>query len=511
MSQLGAPPSAPPPYTQPSLPPQRPQSSDIPGWVVGVAGIVALALAGALAFVVIYSRTDARTAPPPPRGHVHHYPAHWNHKIAPLAKIAARDRGLRFEHPVPVRFLSPAAFRKSLRSEDGKLTKHDRREISQETAELRALGLLSGKVNLLHASNDASGAEVLAYYSFHDKRITVRGRTITPSIKATLVHELTHVLQDQHFRIGHRLAQLQKVKTSTNDAYEVLDAIVEGDADRVEQIYTDSLTTAQRHALDVSRHHEGAQAKAGVAGIPKVVVAMLQSPYALGIGLTTAAAFDGGNSEVDRLLRHPPVYDASLLDPFRELAGTVGAAHVATPALLSGEKKIDSGEFGAVSLYMTLASRIPATQAMAAADGWGGDAYVAYRRGTTTCMRIAVGGRTAVDTSRIHAALTQWASAAPSGTATVSTVGGRPQVSSCDPGTEVRSGSGNAMAALNLVATRNGLQNGVMHSGTTQQLAHCLSDQLIQVYSVAELNDPTFGQGDPTIETRIHEMALACQ
>ncbi|MGC4108975.1 MAG: hypothetical protein QM747_00770 [Nocardioides sp.] len=370
MSQLGAPPT-PPPYREPALPPpSRPQSSDIPAWVLLVAGIAALAVAATLGFVVVKGRGSHPPVAPQtaPR---HHYPKHWNHKIAPLANIAAKDRGLSFEHAVPVRFLSPKAFRKSLHSEDGKVTKHDRREIGQATGELRAIGLLSGKVDLLRASSDANDAEILAYYSFKDKRITVRGRTLTPSIKATLVHELTHVLQDQHFHIGHRLRVLQK-SHANDEQYDVLDAIVEGDADRVEQIYTDSLTPAQRRALDANRRQESTQAKAGLKGIPPVVVALLQAPYALGISLTTAAAFDGGNSEVDRLLRHAPTHDSVLLDPFRELAGTTGSARVAVPPLRSGEKKLEHGEFGAVSLYLMLASRLPATQALAAADGWAG-------------------------------------------------------------------------------------------------------------------------------------------
>ena len=66
---------------------------------------------------------------------------------------------------------------------------------------------------------------MLAYYSFRTKQITVRGRTLTPSVKATLVHELTHVLQDQHFRIGHRVKLLQRQQGPSTAQYDVLDAI----------------------------------------------------------------------------------------------------------------------------------------------------------------------------------------------------------------------------------------------------------------------------------------------
>jgi hypothetical protein len=357
MSQLGAPPT-PPPYRQPTLPPTRPQSSDIPAWVVGLTGVLTLCLAALLAFVVFNGDDQTPTAAPPPR-HVHHFPQHWNRKIAPLAKIAADQRDLHFKHPVPVRFLSPAAFRKSLRSEDGKVTHHDRVEVEQTAGMMRALGLLSGRVDLIHAMQHAGGAAVLAYYSFHDKRITVRGRTITPSIRSTLVHELTHVLQDQHFGIGRRLVQLQKAKGPTDSRYDVLDAIVEGDANRVKALYRSSLSARAQHALDAAQGKESADAQTGLAGIPHIIVTMMTSPYTLGLGLTGTVAADGGNAAVDRLLRKPPAHDSVLLDPLRALTGTTGAAKVKVPALGPGQRKLDSGEFGAVSWYLMLASRIP--------------------------------------------------------------------------------------------------------------------------------------------------------
>ncbi len=55
-------------------------------------------------------------------------------------------------------------------------------------------------------------AGTLAYYSFEDKNITVRGQRVTPAMRSTLVHELTHVLQDQNFGIGAMQKKLEKSK-----------------------------------------------------------------------------------------------------------------------------------------------------------------------------------------------------------------------------------------------------------------------------------------------------------
>jgi hypothetical protein len=510
MSQLGTPFSPPPPYAPPPVPPpSRPTSADIPGWMVLLAAFLAFGLAGLLAFVVVHGRDDG-TAAPAPRHVIHHYPEHWNHRIAPLARIAAKDRGLAFEHPVGVRFLKPAAFRKTLTKSDGKTTPRDRRQIERAEGELRALGLLSGHVDLLQATKSANGAEVLAYYSFRTKSITVRGRTLTPSIKATLVHELTHVLQDQNFRIGHRLKELQKAKGPDTGTYDVLDAIVEGDADRVEQQYRASLTPTQQHALDAAQRREQAGAQSGLTHVPHIVVALMSAPYELGLAMTQAVSAQGGNTAVNHLLRTPPTHDVTLLDPVRALTGATGAAHVAAPTLAGNEKKLESGEFGAVSLYLTLASRLPEQASLAAADGWGGDSYVAYHQGQTTCMRVHVTGRTSEDTSRIYSSLRAWSAAGPD-SSSVAMVNGVVQLQSCDPGTKVRSGTESSTKAVTYAAVRNQYVVTLSRAHVPPAAAQCITTHLFDSYPFSELSDPTFGSHDPSVQAQVREFAIGCR
>ncbi len=263
-----------------------------------------------------------------PRRRAGPIPAHWDKRIAPYAKIAAKERGLKFLHPVPVRFLSPARFEKTVTSDQKKLSKGDRAELRNFTGLMRAFGLITGDVNLFKASNDFSGGATLAYYSFKDKRITIRGHRLTPSVRATLVHELTHVLQDQHFHVGAHLRKLdrQSKHGESTTAGSVLDSIVEGDAQRVEHLYAASLTAKQRQALAAGQNDEANQAGKRLTQVPQVLITMMTSPYTLGEGLVQAVAADGGNAAVDHLFRHPPTHESSLLDPFQVLAGHTGAA-----------------------------------------------------------------------------------------------------------------------------------------------------------------------------------------
>jgi hypothetical protein len=482
--------------------------------VLAVATLVALAMTGALFYAIVGGAggSGGSAAPQAATKHARHFPAHWDHRIAPYAKIASRERGLAFKHPVPVRFLSPDPIAKSLRTDDQDLSKADRRQMQQTTGLLRAFGLLSGDVDLVHAVNDFSGSAVLAYYSFADKRITVRGHRITPSMRSTLVHELTHVLQDQHFDIGARtkaLAKQAKKDRSSSEA-DVLQALVEGDARRVESLYRASLTPAQVRALDAGQDAEFQQAQPALSRVPKIVVSMMTSPYTLGEGLTQTAAAEGGNAAVDRLLRHTPTHDAALLEPLDAVTGRLHAVHVPTPELQPGEKRFDSGEFGAVTWYLMLAARLSPQSALAAADGWAGDAYVGYRSDDRSCARMTFAGKTPADTARMFTSLQQWVATGPSSAAQVGTFDGRVTLESCDPGTDVQVGNDDSDEALKLVAVRTYLGVGLLRGGVPESTVGCLAGRLVETYPLTSLEDPTFGANDPTVQARVRELATEC-
>ena len=365
-----------------------------------------------------------------------------------------------------MRFLSPAAFEKTLVGDQDELSKDDKAELEHVTGLLRALGLLTGDVDLQKAVSGFQGGAVLAYYSFDDERITVRGKKITPSIKATLVHELTHVLQDQEFQIGDRLKALRKEseKGRSTNAASVLGAIVEGDAERVRYLYQASLTPKQRQVA-----HPGAGPRVGrraaadrghpAAGGHPALVAVRPRPRPGG---------GPGRRRRQRLGRQA-VREAA--GPRRGTVRPVpgGRAEptaptkVAVPALESGEKEFESGELGTLTWYFMLAAHLPLTQALLAADGWGGDAYVGYDRGDTTCAKLSFTGRSPGDTALMETALRQWAAAAP-GEQTVTSEGKLVDVASCDPGTGV-SGRGRHLLGRDDAAVGPELVDGRVHPG----------------------------------------------
>ncbi len=492
------------PYAPPE-PPQVEDESQIPIWVLLVIGGIVLALLAAGAFLVLRP-TKPEAAKPT-------YPSEWDSRIAPFVKIAEKKRDLRFTHPVEVKFLSETEFKKTVTVDPDKVTKAEQAELESYTGLLRAFGLITGDVDLLKANNDASSAGYLAYYSFDDETITIRGKKITPAMRSTVVHELTHVLQDQNFGVGDRMASLMERDADgedTSGAVAVLRAIVEGDATRVEGLYRESLSKADRKALDASRKEEGAAAGDGTKGVPTVLLTLMGAPYALGQGFVEATAAEGKNTAVDILLRDPPTDEIALLAPLQELTLETESVKVDVPEVRKGEKKFESGELGALTWYLMLAERLPLADALEATDGWGGDGYVAYETDGKTCARMKFTGSTKRGTDVMLSALRRWVAAAPGSPARVVRNGEFLKFESCDPGAKAEVGKDASVAAIGLVSLRTYIGIALMNDGSTTQTANCLAGRLVDTYSVAQLSNPEFGATDPAIQARIRAMAATC-
>lgn len=481
--------------------PVGPPKPEIPLWTILTACAVALVGAVIVTFVVL---GELRKDDEP------EYPSAWDPRVAKYVTIVERERGLTFRHPVEVRFLKKDAFTGEVTADEADLDTKDREEIEQATGQLRAIGLITGDVDLFAAFNDATGGGTLAFYSFEDKAITIRGTKLTPASRATLVHELTHALQDQHFGIGDRLEELRE-KDAANSEESVLDAIIEGDAERVATLYRESLDARQRKALEKSEKEQQAEASSDLKGVPKAVLTIISSPYALGESLTRMVAEDGGNKALDDLYRNTPTHDAALYDPFQVLADDLGAAKVPTPEVKDGEEEVDSGEFGALSWYFMLAERIPLDQAVDVVDGWGGDSYVFYEKKGVSCVRAGYQGDTDADTTRMLQALRTWVAAAPNSPAKVGSEKGRVLFESCDPGKESKLGKDASIDALTLISIRNQIGSELLTAGAPPELAGCVAGKIIREYSVAQLTNPTFGANDAGVTRRIQQFALACR
>jgi hypothetical protein len=419
------------------------------------------------------------------------HPDTWDPRVADLVSFAEDHRGLTYEHPVPIDFLTPQEYSDRARQDAGDLTDEDRKGIETFAGELKALGLLSGNPDLFAAQNDIQDSGTLAYYDPDTERISIRGTEMTPGLRVTLVHELTHVLQDQAFDVGS--SRMDDFETSQETA--AFRALVEGDATRIEDEYLDTLSDAEREEADQALGL--APDDTSLDEVPVALQAIDYSPYAIGPPAVALLAARGGNAAVDDALRDPPTTDLELLDP-RALDAHTGAVEVDEPALPEGvAESTDSGDFGALTWYLVMAERIDPAAALDAVDGWAGDAYVAYEDHGVTCMSIAFAGTDEAATATMRQALEQWATAMPGGVASVSSDGDDLLVRSCDPG-DAATTSDRSLDAIQLPAIRlEGAVEAVDQGGLDLDTAFEYGDCLAHTITFAQLQEASQAGADP--------------
>jgi hypothetical protein len=467
----------------------------------------------ALAFVVVgawtvVARPVAADTPP----------ARWDPRVTQYVQFVEKHRKLEFEHPVPVKFLADKAFVKALQGDDAKSTKQDRADAERYAGQLRALGLIQGPVDLIQSQRDLNASDVVGFYDQREKRLFVRGKDLSDvSVRVTLVHELTHALQDQRFDLD----QLDHdVETSGQDF--ALTALVEGDAVNVEDAYLASLPQSQQDDYDssisdasLSNAPPEPDAPSSSSGIPPILELFEASPYIFGPRYVEGLTAGAGERQVDRAFTNPPTSEEQIIDPVAARS-TRQPARVAVPKLEQGEKRDGSADdFGAMSLYLVLASRLDPKTALAAAEGWGGDRYLAFTKGAAKqeCLRISFRGDTNDDTTEIADALDQWIIELPADAASLRRAKGVVTLTACDTRGTTAPTPESLDDAVGVLANRNDLVLEFLDQKTPIVGARCVADRLVVDAEIDPLlSKDTFTEAEQElVGERISQYVTACQ
>jgi hypothetical protein len=447
--------------------------------------------------VVVVARRDSGGGPSHPKA--------WDPRVRDLVSFVEKERGLTFEHPVQIDFLPDAEFRKEVTQDDRSSGASDKEQLESTEAMLRAVGLIHGDIDLKEVGDELVGDGVVGLYRFEDERIIVRGSTLDDERRSTLVHELTHALQDQHFDIGDKKPEL-------SGAQAALTAVVEADAEEVQDAWRKTLSSARRDALD-----KADQATAGEAdfkGVPRVFVELMSFPYVFGPDLLHTVMDERGRAARNELLRKPPTTEENIVEPQTYLDGE-GAEDVKTPALRKGEKVLEDseGDFGMLSLLVVLAERVPWTDAWDAVQGWAGDSVVAFRRGGDTCVRADVLFDDQAAAGRFASTFGEWAKGLP---ARSSRTGSAVQWESCDPGTKgtaAASTDGNGhVSGITGLALRRSIAQEFESSGAPHDTAYCVADGLLRRLGAKRVSDlDKLLQSNPNDTAAVREVQVAAQ
>ena len=343
----------------------------------------------------------------------------------------------------------------------------------------RAFGLVEGEFDLLSDMEDLGTSGTVGTYAFEDEVIRVRGDSLTAEAKSTLVHELTHALQDQHFDIGDRMQESDDDDDAPDDS---LSALVEGDADRIEERWADELTDSEREELDEEQSGTGDSASDELDALPTALVTYFASDYILGDDFVSILVATDDNDAVDDAFRSPPGPEEHLVNPFSYLDED-GRTEVELPGV-DGEPIEDvDGELGSITWLLMLAERTDPVAALTAVDGWGGDSFRAYLEDERTCVAARFVGEDADATTSMEEALTTWVAAMPAeADAAVERNGEMVELVTCDPGpdADVLDGDGRSRDVISLVSLRSSLAIDALGGGdaTTDQ-AGCFSQGFI--------------------------------
>jgi hypothetical protein len=470
--------------------------------IVGIIAIAALVLTAVASFISAQRGTTPRQDDD--RGGVgdvtddgvdEFIDAGWDERVVDLVAFVESERGLEFEDPVDVEFLTPDEFSDEIRAREGELTHEEREELEDLVPTLRAVGLMSGDIDLIDTQLDLLDTLVGAFYNIEDERIVVPiedpSDELPVDMRVTLVHELVHALQDQHFDLDRDFDE-ETVEEGHDPAAASagFSALVEGDAVRIEVTYAFSLPDDELEELIGIEADRFSELEADVAEFPAILFAFILAPYELGRPLVEIVTLDGGNEAVDRAFEEPPWTGKHVLDPMTYLAGepAVELAPPAPPA--DAGEPIDEGQLGALDIYLILAERIDPLVALDAADAWGNAQYVTYDDGQRTCVRAAARGATSDGDGQLLAAFEDWVAASPpaADASVEASDAGNVVLESCDPGPDAEVSHERAADVLRIPAIRStivaeALRFGAMSTDEAREFGDCF----VRQFSVEDL------------------------
>ena len=429
----------------------------------------------------------------------------WDPRVLGIVHFVEQHRGLTFKEPVKVEFLSGRAFDKEV-SVPGPKSASDRATLAHALGELRALGLVHGNVDLARADNNLNQADVVGLYVNTKKTVFVRGTTLTPYVRTTLAHELTHALQDQYYN-------LQKLNDDAqNGDSTAVTALIEGDAVRIQNEYQQSLSAADQQ-LYQQEDSQLSQASGQAGNVPEILVDMLEFPYAFGPTFVDALATQGGNAAVDHAFGSPPVAEAQIVDPVH-YSLSWKPVHVSSPSIGRGHRVEPPSPFGQVSLFEVLGSRLGYDPAWAAVQGWRGDNSVPYTLKGRTCVAIDVRMRDAAAARRLAAAADAWAASLPG--AAIASSGSTVSLRSCDPGPKEPAPPPITPSAFDVLAARSGITDAVMTNANVDlALGQCVADGVLAGVGPAGYGELTASSLSAAQQDQLQQVtaasALACR
>jgi hypothetical protein len=421
----------------------------------------------------------------------YNWPDKWDPRLAPLAAFVEKQTGYEFENPVRARFLNDKEFNKLVVSDEADLSTNDKQYYADLNALLRTLGLANGSFDAFTGLNDLSSDNTLAYYSPTDREMVIRsdaaalkGEALSASLRAVVVHELAHALQDQEFG----LARINRRHTTSEESV-AMTAVLEGHANAAENMYVEE--NFDDKELEQYQKGTTASPNSKAASIPEILSAQQSAPYVFGPTFIAALKKKGPQAITDVFLKKPPHSLAEIILPSKYFAGEA-PVEIEPPEVPSKNEYALSDQLNQLDIYFILVRALGAPEALKLSDMWGNGQYTAYRADDKNgegkfCVAMNIAGSTNAGTQKISAAFATWAKTSTLANTQVKLSGDHVAVTTCDPGTKVKH-SLPTTDDTSQILWRASDMAFIMRSEETTD-AECVATALYTEFTIAEITN----------------------
>lgn len=278
-------------------------------------------------------------------------------------------RDLNYERPVDVTIVNRSEYREQYVD---RVTGPTRPEWENQI--WRGLFIIGQDRDATEVLDDAFGGSVQGFYEPGRNSIVIVSDSETPTVrKSTLIHELTHALQDQQF--GLAFGQ------ETRDQQAAYDTLIEGEAELVPKLYLDrcgSEWSCVRPEVDASQ----------ASDLDRGIAQIITQPYRQGVGFVEHLKADGGWEAVNDAHENPPESTAQTISPERYPGDTPQNMTIPDRSSADWDRfdhQPEGDTLGVVSIFAMFESNgiiqpdQPGTYEHPVTTGWEGDRFVPYR------------------------------------------------------------------------------------------------------------------------------------
>jgi len=302
-------------------------------------------------------------------------------KLSKMEKQVAEVRELPLKKSITFRSCSEAGVRAQINESISRQTPAE--ELEADRKLLVALGLVKPEENLKQTLTNVYTEQIAGSYNEEDKEITVvEGKGLgTIMDELTIVHEITHALQDQNFHLDRPPLDNEAYSGDNNLAIE---SLAEGDAMTAMLDYAKEYVDMAKLLKEELKGLEGSQVSSEqLDRAPLYIRRSLLFPYEEGMVFVIALKERKGIAGIDAAFADPPLSSEQIMHPDkyigrRDNPRTVPLADI-SGILGKKWKMINSdtlGEFDVGVWFEQLSGMIASRDV---AGGWGGNTIQYYR------------------------------------------------------------------------------------------------------------------------------------